>query len=168
MARNIEIKAKIYDLEEIERRIAAIAEQGPEKIFQDDIFFPCPKGRLKLRVLSANEGQLIFYKRPDISGPKESFYIISQTNSPDSLRDVLSTAYGQYGRVKKHRTLFMKGRTRIHLDRVVGLGDFLELEVVLSEGEQPDAAIAEAGELLKKLGISHEQFVEGAYVDLLS
>lgn len=167
MARNIEIKVRTLDMKEMLTRVAGLADYGPTEIFQDDTFFSCPKGRLKLRVFSADEGQLIFYKRPDISGPKESFYMISQTNSPDSLRDVLSMAYGQSGRVKKHRTLFIKGRTRIHLDRVEGLGDFLELEVVLSEGEQPDAATAEAGELLRRLGISHEQFVEGAYIDLL-
>lgn len=58
------------------------------------------------------------------------------------------------------------GKTRIHLDRVEGLGDFLELEVVLAEGEDPDVAKVEADSLLERLGISHEQFVEGAYIDL--
>ena len=33
------------------------------------------------------------------------------------------------------RTLLMAGRTRIHLDVVAGLGHFLELEVVLRDGE---------------------------------
>ncbi len=60
----------------------------------------------------------------------------------------------------------MKGRTRIHLDRVEGLGDFLELEVVLGQGEGRDAATAEADELLKNLGISGEQLIRDAYVDM--
>jgi len=153
-------------MEEMLIRVAALAEHGPIEIDQDDTFFSCLNGRLKLRILSSNEGQLIFYRRPDKSGPKESFYVIHSTTSPDSMREVLSLAYGQAGRVKKHRTLFMKGRTRIHLDRVEGLGDFLELEVVLDEGEQPQAATAEADELLKRLGISSEQLVKGAYADM--
>ena len=92
--------------------------------------------------------------------------MIHSTASPDSLREVLSLAYDQAGCIKKHRTLFIKGRTRIHLDRVEGLGDFLELEVVLAEGEQPETAAAEADQLLKKLGISTKQLIGGAYVDM--
>lgn len=166
MARNIEIKARIANMEDMTDRVAGLADNGPTEIFQDDTFFSCHNGRLKLRVLSPKEGQLIFYKRQDKAGPKESFYVLYTTTSPDSLREVLTLAHGQTGRVKKHRTLFMKGRTRIHLDRVEGLGDFLELEVILAEGEQPEAGTTVADELLKRLGISTEQFVEGAYVDL--
>jgi len=153
-------------MEEMLIRVAALADNGPIESDQDDIFFFCPGGRLKLRILSENEGQLIFYRRPDKSGPKESFYVISSTTSPDSLREVLSLAYAQVGHVKKHRTLFIKGRTRIHLDRVEGLGDFLELEVVLDEGELSESATAEAEELLKRLGISSKQLIEGAYADM--
>jgi adenylate cyclase class IV len=47
------------------------------------------------------------------------------------------------------------------------LGDFIELEVVLSEGEPAEAGVRIAHELLAKLGLSPEQLIEGAYVDLL-
>ena len=148
-------------------RVKAVADHGPTEIFQDDTFFPCPNGRLKLRAFSDTHGQLIFYQRPDGAGPKESFYVISPTVTPNSLREVLSLAYSQSGRVRKHRTLFLVGRTRVHLDRVDGLGHFLELEVVLSENESADVGIGIAHELLAKLGISPQQLIEGAYVDLL-
>src|SRR5260221_4636980 len=128
MARNIESKARIESVDSLLRLVRAIADGGPTEIFQDDTFFRCPNGRLKLRAFSETSGELIFYQRPDSAGPKESFYVISATASPDSLREALSLAYGQAGRVRKQRTLFMAGRTRIHLDRVEGLGDFLELE----------------------------------------
>ena len=64
----------------------------------------------------------------------------TDTTTPDTLREsLLSPAYGQVGRVRKSRTLFLAGRTRIHLDRVEGLGDFLELEVVLADGEHAES-----------------------------
>jgi adenylate cyclase class IV len=122
MARNIAIKARIESVEAMRAKAAALADQGPIELLQDDTFFTCKRGRLKLRAFSANEGQLIFYQRPDQPGPKESFFLISPTSSPDTLREALSLAYGQAGRVRKYRTLYFVGRTRIHLDRVEDLG----------------------------------------------
>ena len=115
MARNIEIKAHVVDLAALTVRAAAMANEGPVEIRQDDTFFACERGRLKLRVLSAEEGELIFYRRTDQAGPKQSFHVRTPTASRDSLRAVLTLAYGEVGRVRKRRTLFMVGRTRIHL-----------------------------------------------------
>jgi predicted adenylyl cyclase CyaB len=167
-ARNVEIKARIESVEAMTPRVAGLADQGPVEIEQDDTFFACERGRLKLRAFSATEGQLIFYRRPDQAGPKESFFVISPTASPDSLREALSLAFGQTGRVRKHRTLHLVGRTRVHLDRVEGLGHFLELEVVLREGESAETGVKEARALMTALGITEDQLIEGAYVDLLS
>jgi predicted adenylyl cyclase CyaB len=91
----------------------------------------------------------------------------SPVAEPEALRDALTLAYGQAGRVRKHRTLFRVGRIRIHLDRVEGLGHFLELEVVLAGGEPAEAGVREARELMERLGIRPSQLIEGAYVDLL-
>jgi adenylate cyclase len=168
MARNIEIKARIGSIEALAPHAAAIADHGPERIEQDDTFFPCPNGRLKLRAFGTGQGQLIFYSRPDQAGPKESFYILSPTASPDTLRDALIAAHGARGRVRKVRTLFLVGRTRVHLDRVEELGDFLELEVVLRDGEPPESGVAEAHALMARLGVEQGALIEGAYVDLLT
>jgi predicted adenylyl cyclase CyaB len=168
MARNIEIKARIESIDSIFPKAAACADQGPVEINQDDTFFVCKNGRLKLRVFSPEKGELIFYRRANQKGPKESFYLISTTSSPDTLRETLLLAYGQAGRVRKTRTLFLAGRTRIHLDRVEGLGEFLELEVMLAEGESVETGEAVARELMRKLGVRPDQLIEGAYVDLLT
>lgn len=168
MARNVEIKACIESVESIVPKAAALADKGPIEIVQDDTFFTCKNGRLKLRAFSSTEGELIFYRRPDQAGPKESFYLISPTSAPDVLRESLSQAYGQVGRVRKRRTLFLVGRTRIHLDRVENLGHFLELEVVLSDGEAVETGETIAQNLLAKLGISSMQLIERAYIDLIN
>lgn len=168
MARNIEIKARVASLAAVESLAAALSGKEPVAIAQDDTFFACPDGRLKLRAFSDGTGELIFYRRADDTGPEESFYVISPTSSPDTLRDALGLAYGVIGRVRKQRLLFMAGRTRIHLDRVEGLGEFLELEVVLRDGESAEAGMAEARELLASLRIAPEQLVSGAYLDLLA
>jgi predicted adenylyl cyclase CyaB len=167
MPRNIEIKARIDSVASMLPRAAALATEGPTEIFQDDTFFGCERGRLKLRAFSETSGELIFYRRPDQVGPKESFYVRSPTQEPGVLREALSLAYGVTGRVVKERTLFLVGRTRVHLDRVRGLGEFLELEFVLREDESPEAGTREAHEIMSRLGVAEAQLVEGAYVDLL-
>ena len=167
MARNVEIKARIESVAALVPRVAALADHGPFEIEQDDTFFACAAGRLKLRTLANDDGELIFYRRSDEAGPKESSYVLAKTSAPDSLRDVLALAYGYAGRVQKHRTLFLVGRTRVHLDRVRGLGEFLELEVVLEDGEPAEVGVREAHRLMARLGVEPSQLVEGAYVDLL-
>ena len=167
MGRNVEIKARIDKVESWLEKVKAVSDFGPIHISQDDTFFVCPSGRLKLRMFSPANGELIFYQRPDSAGPKESQYSIVATSEPDSLRDLLSLCLGQAGRVRKTRTLFLAGRTRIHLDQVEGLGDFIELEVVLNEGEPTNAGMKVAADLLSRLGIPNESLVECAYVDLL-
>lgn len=49
----------------------------------------------------------------------------------------------------------MTGRTRIHVDSVKGLGDFLELEVVLAEGESVETGVHEANQIVAALGVAH-------------
>jgi predicted adenylyl cyclase CyaB len=118
-------------------------------------------------MFSKAEGEIIYYRRADQQAPKESFYLRSPTSAPETLRESLTLAYGQTGRVQKHRTLFLAGRTRIHLDRVSGLGHFLEVEVVLEEHESSEVGVREANELLVRLGVERSQLIEGGYFDLL-
>jgi predicted adenylyl cyclase CyaB len=167
MPRNVEIKARIDDIKTLTAKVAGIADKGPIEIFQDDTFFACPKGRMKLRTFSDTKAELIFYKRPNQAGPKTSEYYRAPVTTPDLMREVLSQGYGQAGRVCKHRTLYLIGKTRVHLDRVEGLGDFMELEVVLADNESTESGVKVANELLRKLGIPPDHLIEGAYVDLL-
>ena len=168
MARNIEIKARLANRATVEAATAALANGPGELIRQDDTFFASPKGRLKQREFAAGHGELIFYQRSDATGPKASRYDIAATDEPAALRRVLGQALGAAGRVRKERTLYVIGRTRVHLDRVEGLGDFVELEVVLTEGEAEAAGLAEARRLMASLGIDETALIAGAYVDLLA
>lgn len=168
MARNIEIKVRVENLEALASKVAAIADKGPVEIRQDNTFFQCETGRLKLRAFSKEEGELIFYVRANQQGPKESFYIRPPHSDPDTLREALSLAYGQTSRVQKRRTLFLVGRTRVHLDEVERLGRFLELEVVLKKGETSDVGIQEAESIMARIGIERSQLIKGSYIDLLA
>ena len=167
MPRNIEIKAYVENFNSMLEKVTKLAGQEPKVINQDDNFFNCSTGRLKLRKFSDNKGELIFYQRPSSDGPKECFYVISPTQSPDTLAESLILAYGVIGRVTKKRLLFITGRTRIHLDKVEGLGDFIELEVVLNQQECSENGIKEANDLMRILGIESSSLIQDAYVDMI-
>ncbi|HUN75499.1 MAG TPA: class IV adenylate cyclase [Steroidobacteraceae bacterium] len=167
MARNIEIKARAADLARTELRARALADQGPFDLAQDDTFFMCANGRLKLRQLAPDRGELIFYRRPDVPGPKLSEYTRVETTTPALLRALLTEALGVLGRVRKRRRLYLAGQTRIHLDEVEGLGSFAELEVVLGDDQSPADGEAVAERLLGQLGIDKADLVSGAYIDHL-
>lgn len=167
MPRNIEIKARIVSVDALLPRALALADGPAQTIEQDDTFFVCAQGRLKLRDFGDGAGELIHYHRADRSGPKLSDYVRVPTDEPAALRDALQRAQGLLGRVRKTRLLLLAGQTRIHLDRVEGLGDFMELEVVLREDQSEAAGVAIAEALLRELGVAPAQRLAGAYLDLL-
>jgi predicted adenylyl cyclase CyaB len=168
MPRNVEVKARIASVEALLLRARALADGEPTVIEQDDTFFACAHGRLKLRDFGDGSGELIAYERADAPGPKVSEYVRAPTSDPAALREALTRAHGVIGRVRKTRRLLMVGATRIHLDRVEGLGDFLELEVVLREGQSIDEGEAIAARLLQQLDIDRAQQSAGAYLDLMT
>ncbi len=167
MATNIEIKARVEDLEKLKARVEELSDTPVTVIPQEDTFFHTARGRLKLRVLAPDDGQLVYYRRQDVSGPKRSDYLISSTVDPESLKKVLASSLGIRGIVRKERLLYMVGNTRIHLDQVEGLGSFLELEVVLCPGQSEEEGQEIAAQLMAKLGIQDADLVDVAYIDLI-
>jgi predicted adenylyl cyclase CyaB len=168
MPRNIEIKAVVADRAAAEAMAARLSGDGPEIIHQEDFFFACDGARLKLRIFSADRGELIRYERPDTTQARISSYAIARTSDPQSLLDILSATLGVIGTVRKRRTLYLIGQTRVHLDEVEGLGNFLELEVVLRPGQRDSEAIEIANHLMQRFGIDKKHLVSKAYVDSLA
>lgn len=168
MPSNIEIKARVDDFPALCALAEELSGAPPEFITQRDTFFPCAQGRLKLRELSENEGQLVAYSRPDTTASKQSDYLICPTSTPGLLLETLSKALGTGVVVAKLRRLYLVGQTRIHLDEVEGLGNFLELEVVLRPGQSAEEGHAIAAELMRALGIADSDLLACAYADLLA
>ena len=180
MPRNVELKAWVDDLEALERRVRELArERGdggaevggaevgePEVLYQRDTFYGIHDGRLKIRDFGDGTAEVIFYRRPDAAGPTTSHYRKVEVRDPEALGDLLAEALGVVGEVIKKRRVWVIGRTRIHLDRVERLGDFLELEVILTDEETEADGAAVARELMVELGISEDDLVEAAYLDL--
>ena len=135
MARNIEIKARAHQFDELRERAAQLSSDAPLIFRQQDAFYDVPRGRLKLRQFDdGTPPELIFYQRDDRDGPKVSYYTRSPVANADAMHALLATALTTRGIVSKERHVYLAGRTRIHLDRVDGLGDFIELRTVAPLG----------------------------------
>jgi len=164
---NVEIKARLTDPDRIRSVAEEIADSDPVLIDQVDTFFNCVQGRLKLRKLDESHGELIHYNRADTREPAGCEYAILKTAEPDRLGEMLGEALGVRGTVRKKRTLYMHGQTRIHLDDVEGLGEFLELEIVLSDTQSIEEGTTIAASLMETFGISDEDLLNTAYIDMI-
>lgn len=170
MARNVEIKARVRDPAELARRAAALSDTPAQLLHQHDRFFDSPGGRLKLRWINSDgiaQAELIHYHRADRAGPKLADYQRVTVSDPAGLAAILGEVLGIRGEVIKTRRLYRRGRTRIHLDEVAGLGTFLELEVALRDDQPPAEGKTIARELMTALGVVSTDLLEGAYLDLL-
>jgi adenylate cyclase class IV len=167
---NIEIKARLLPGQSLEDLLPAAraCADGPEQLIeQDDTFFRVPQGRLKLRQFADGSAELIHYHRADAAEAKASDYVRVPAPDPAALREALARACGVLGRVQKQRWLLLAGATRIHLDRVQGLGDLMELEVVLQPGQTDAEGQALAEALMQRLGLAQAERLAGAYLDWL-
>ncbi len=110
---------------------------------------------------------MIFYFLADVAGTKQSDYEIAPVTDAAKLKSELERVLSESVAVEKTRLVFLSGQTRVHLDAVEGLGSFLELEVVLRDGQSPTEGHAIARDLMQQLGIQEADLIATAYADML-
>lgn len=168
MPANIEIKAALRNRAAALALAARLSGNPPEIIQQQDVFFRCNNARLKLRIFDPGRGELIRYERDNVADVRRSLYSIARTPDPATVLDILTKTLGMVGVVKKTRTLYLVGQTRIHIDEVEELGDFLELEVVLRDDQSEQDGKRIANQLLDEFEIEPQDLLAEAYIDLLA
>ena len=166
--RNVEIKARCHDLNKALQTALAFGAVPSAHLIQVDTYFRVPSGRLKLREHHAADDpdQLIFYDRPDSAGPRTSDYFLVQVPRGSGLKALLSTALGVRSVVRKRRELLISHNVRIHLDEVEGLGNFIELEAVVNEGNDQPISQARLGELIQVLEIAPQDLLACSYCEM--
>jgi predicted adenylyl cyclase CyaB len=165
VARNVELKARDRDPRRSEQVCVELGAADEGVLRQRDTYFAAPLGYLKVREDAAGGAELIVYERPREPDARESRY--RRLAVPPELRELLGAALGEGVVVEKRRRLFLWRGVRIHLDRVEGLGSFLELEAVAPPGSDLAAEREAVAELRSRLGIRDTDLVAGSYADLL-
>jgi predicted adenylyl cyclase CyaB len=165
--RNLEIKAALASLGAVRSRLRRL--EGATllaSLRQTDWYFRVPHGRLKLRQVAANrDGELIAYFRPDKTAARTSEFQRMPTPDAAGTRRLLERMFGLRGCVRKRREVWLYMNARIHLDMVDGIGRFIEIEVVVTDGMRQARRLMR--ELMDALRISRESLIAGSYGSLL-
>ncbi len=173
MAENLESKVPCVNLQAVAERAAAAGAAYAGVLNQTDTYFAVSDRRLKLREIwhGAPDGtsfaaELIDYERHDRVGARVSAYTREPVDDPAARAAALAAEYGLRGVVRKRRDLWLIDRTRIHLDRVIGLGEFVELETV-ADGAVGPADWAEHEAVAAALGLDLSESTPSSYIDLV-
>lgn len=153
--KNIELKVKIKNKSDL---ISALKKNKADKVGvlnQIDTYYKVKKGRLKIREINNKDFELIYYLRPDTKKSRLSEYYVINFSKKEchDLKNILKQTNGELVIVKKSRELWIYKNTRIHIDEVSDLGNYLELETVIKNID------------LRNGNIEHEKVVEFLRLD---
>jgi predicted adenylyl cyclase CyaB len=165
--RNVELKARDRDPAQSLALCEALGADDQGELIQRDTYFNVPTGRLKLREEKGGASHLISYLRADELGERLSRYRITQIDDAGGLEAALSESLGRRVVVSKRRRLFIWRDVRIHLDRVDGLGSFLEIEAVAPDRSDLADERQKVRHLREAFAIRSDDLINCSYSDLI-
>jgi len=162
--KNLEIKIKLENASHINSIRNSLNKLSRSAEKQTDIYYKVKNGRLKLRIINDKEGSLILYNRAENKGKRISHYTISKTKDFMELDFILSRQFEILVKVYKLREIFISDNIRVHLDKVSGLGNYLEIEIIYSDLKEANKQMAD---LISRLSLDEKKFIKNSYSDLL-
>jgi adenylate cyclase len=131
---------------------------------QKDTYFKLGENKIKTREIDDSEIQLIKYFRKEVKGKKISSYSVETISSIE--KEAFFRRNKTLCEVFKKRELWIYKNTRVHIDKVKGLGKFLELETVLKKVSKKEGD-KEFNDLISILGIDKGKSIPLSYSDIL-
>ncbi len=162
---NFEFKARLRDASQVRATLKRLRARFLGTDHQTDTYFPVSSGRLKIRE-GRIENALIFYKRANARNARRSTIDMMLLPRRNSVRAILSRAMGVLAVVDKRRQIYFVGNVKIHLDRVRGLGNFVEVEAITKSGDIHKVR-AQARKFQKLFAISPADIVPFSYSDMI-
>ena len=124
---NVEIKARCNHPEKIRAYLQSHHASFKGLDIQTDTYFNVFQGRLKLREGNI-ENNLIYYERSNEAGPKDSHFQLIKIDDAKGIKDVLTKTNGIKTIVNKKREIYYMENVKFHIDEVLNLGSFVEIE----------------------------------------
>ncbi|RXK58823.1 CYTH domain-containing protein [Lacibacter luteus] len=166
--KNIEIKARCVNPEFIRAYLLQQQARFVGTDEQTDTYFNVNNGRLKLRQ-GPIENALIWYSRENKAGPKLSeVKLFRVPANSDVLKEQLAFANGIKVVVKKKREIYFIENVKFHIDEVEGLGSFVEIEAIDTDGKLGLEKInTQCNYYLQAFKIPETDLLTHSYSDLL-
>ncbi len=164
---NLELKARIANVDFTRERVRALGAERQGAEHQVDQYYQVPGGRMKLRRSSLDGAHLIVYLRPDdVSACVSTFHRLP-VDHPKPLADTLETVFETGPTVDKQREVWWWKSVRIHLDRVEGLGEYIEFEARLDKIGDHAEAQQLVDQLTHQLGIESSNLISSSYGEMI-
>ena len=173
----VEVKAKIDNFEDMEKKLNEIGAKKSKKEFQEDIYFNSPvvdfsktDEALRIRTTRENADEKIFitYKGPKIDKKSKTRKEIEMGIADSEKCSDIFEAIGfkKVRSVKKNRQYYSYENFEISLDDVEGLDPYMEIEIALDDGSDYNEAQDSIFKLFEKLGVT-DGFERTSYLELL-
>src|SRR3972149_6808777 len=130
---NFEFKARLRDESHVREVLRRLRARYAGLDHQVDTYFRVPRGRLKVRE-GRIENALIFYQRPNARRVRAAKIAMMELPAKSPTKRIPAAALGVRTVVEKRREIYFVGNVKIHLDRVRGLGKFVEVEAISRAG----------------------------------
>lgn len=167
---NVEIKAQAKPDKQTEIRSILTKKKAVFKgvDHQIDTYFKVHHGRMKLRE-GTIEHNLIHYRRKNQKGPKQADIILYKPQPDSSLKNLLTAGLGVWKVVDKKREIYFIQNVKFHIDKVKGLGHFIEIEAIDENGAIGKAKLQEqCAYYLNLFGLSKDDLVAHSYSDMIA
>lgn len=164
--KNIEFKARVSDLAKYENKLLTLSPCFVGLDHQVDTYFNVPTGRLKLRE-GTIENTLINYNRADTADVKLSEIILYHHQPDPALKTILELQLGVKAVVDKKRKIYFINHIKFHFDEVEGLGTFIEVEVIDTNGSlQLEDMKKDCDHYFQFFDLKQSDLVDRSYSDL--
>ena len=164
---NFEFKARATNLKKAEEKLLELNPIFKGEDHQSDTYFNVEKGRLKLREGNI-ENALIWYDRQNTANAKQSDIILYQHQPSPSLKNILIKVHGIKVVVDKIRKIYFIDNVKFHFDTVEGLGTFIEIEAIDSNGSIGIEKLKEqCNYYFDFFELHHADYINNSYSDLL-
>lgn len=169
-----EIEAKVpikkSDVQRLRKEIRLFAKLKGKSV-KKDMYYGNPKAPFFTRIREKKGGVPIFNLKTKkvVGGMEMNEEIEFPVNSKSKFGQLLKRAsFPSFATKEKHSEVYLYGSMQLELNRIPGLGNYLEIEYAVSSKNDIPKAKKGINAMFKKLGFSTKDFEKRYYLDMLA